>query len=105
MSSCAERVLTFHCVILRACELFDSATLGWRDGVVTRVGPGIVWRLLVYLTGRALPSHHPISWRPKCIRLYANAHHSATHRALDSPRTVSCTRPRWVFRSAFTVSL
>jgi hypothetical protein len=42
---------------------------------------------------------------PKCIRLYANADHSTTQRTLLSPRTRNGPSPRYVRKSALTVSL
>lgn len=42
---------------------------------------------------------------PKCRMLYASAHHRATHLILSKPRTVNGVSPRYVRKSAFTVSL
>lgn len=47
----------------------------------------------------------PIICHPKCMTLYASAHHSDTHRTLDRPRTRNGFRPRSVFNSALTVSI
>src|SRR4051794_16029545 len=46
----------------------------------------------------------PSSAAPKCITLYASADHSARHRTRPRPRTGSRPSPRYVRRSALTVS-
>jgi hypothetical protein len=42
---------------------------------------------------------------PKCMMLYASAHHGATHRTFGTPRTRNGFKPRSAFNSALTVSI